>query len=211
MKRYNTKIKPVAPQLPAVIEPREITIDDLPSEEFMLALDIKQTQFGDFLKAFRFILYQSQGMSLAKAGRAAGISRSCLYEEYWRGHIATAQRAFLGAGMAGVMGARNQVFEEWPDLINSLVARVKSPLSELRDVTAAMEFLYEAVISQQPETRQDDSAERQYLQQGNNFSPMAAVNAIRAEPGSTIIINNNSGTKPDEPLILEAEIVEDSD
>lgn len=157
---------------------RAIELADLPSEELMEAIDVPLKQYGDFLKAFQLLIHVSQGMTITRAADAVRIERRSIYTEYWQTLISKAKLINASKLMISAQAAANRVVEEWPDLVHRFIARIKDPGSELRDVNAAMEFLYMAYIQSSGDTKKDDSAERAALASGQSYNPMAPIFAF---------------------------------
>lgn len=162
----------------------------------MESLKLKQADFPDFMRAFQYVMYTCEGLSISEAAKQANIPRSSLYEDRWQDLVNTAQRAYYTTTMTTAYSFRNRVLAEFPALLGKYMMLMNRSDVSLRDMTAAMQFLHEAVISKVTEIPKSDDKERAYLAQGGNFNPMTPVaNAIQANAGSTIIINN-TGEKP---------------
>jgi hypothetical protein len=166
----------------------DIDPDRLPSEESMRRLDIGDKEFGDFVKAYKYSIWRSQGLSISAACRKVGIARSTMHEERWQVLLSKAQRTILGELSTNITAGNNYVFDNWQQMLNMAVADALNPATPARDRVDVMEFLYMSVIQPAKENSKDDSPERAYLQQLNtaNFNPLQNVLNLQLPPGTQI-------------------------
>lgn len=163
------------------------------SQEAVDALNLPPGEFGDFMKAFKICVYQSEGLSLNEACKRAKLAHSSAYEEKWQILFSKARRVLLGKTMIGIAGASNLVLEKWPDLINKLIQEIQAPGISLKDRVSAMEFLFTAYMQNQ-EQKTDLSDQADFLSNASGFSPMRPLQiAIKAEPGSTVNVSQDNG------------------
>lgn len=161
---------------------------ELPSEEVMQALDLNHIDFGDFAICLKLISYQTAGMGFGAAAAAAGVPVRTLYEKRWVELLAKARRVAAGYLMQGVANAASQVYNEWPEIVNSIINVAKNGQRDHEKVAAA-ELLHHIFIEPIQQAPSDDTPEREYLKKPKNFNPSAP---IQVNEGGTVIINNVS-------------------
>ncbi len=168
-----------APQLDLVPVTFEIT------EQVLQELNVDNSDYPDFVRCVEILKLQIKGHTFKDACATAGVNVRTTYETRWLELQAKARKLLARPLLENVAAQSNLVYDEWGNIIKSLVNVAKTANFD-RDKVAAAELLYQIYIQPIQEAPKDDVAESNYFKKPKNFNPLTP---IQVNDGGTVIIN----------------------
>lgn len=174
--------------------PPTLKLDELISDPdlhpALEGLEIDASDTTDFLKCFRILELQMEGMTLKDACSEVGVLPQQFHKSRWQGLANLARRVLTAKVMVSVDNLANRVYERMPEMIDSMI-NVALNGGKDHEKVAAMELLwkmYPNVAGSKEEMGEKPQSD--YLKKPKNFNPMTPV--INIQPGATITITNQS-------------------
>lgn len=165
---------PGLPVLPTAPPQQAIAVSEIPTDDEMLALGLKQEEFPRFVKAMVICELQMAGSSLkdACADPRVDIHYNTLSGKLWQDMLAKARKFIVGRLSHNVNLATSIVFERWPDIIRGIVTIAENG-AEDRDKINATELLYSMYLANRADA--SNNVDDDYLKQAHNFTPFSVI------------------------------------
>ncbi len=166
-----------------VVAVQKFEQDDIP-QDVLVEWGVQSVEFPDFWRALHFVTLQARQMSIKDCAKYAGISYAMLSSSKWRRLIGIARNMVIGQALLQAQSVTAYVFEEWPDIVRSIVSVAKNGKRDSDKVDAA-ELLH-AMFINRVEPERDVSAEKAYLDTPQSFNPAQPLQIIQ----QNITVNN---------------------
>lgn len=162
-----------------------------PASDDIAAMGVAPSEFTDFIKAWKVITAQTEGVSFKKACENAGINVRAAYNDKWTELFSKAMQLVGKDLLVAVKNTRNLVYQAFEDMVRRQL-KIATTGSDDKAATAAFEVIYGIFVAGKLEEAVQDNKEMEYLRRrasNPNFNPMSPM--VTAEAGSTVIINSN--------------------
>lgn len=154
-------------------------------------LGVAEEDYTTFVKLIEIIKLQSEGTNVIDACKSVGMARSTFYTARIRRLMDKARQVVLKPAIMMAQSAATYVYEEWPEVVKSMVWVSKNSNNHMARVKAA-EVLGALYIANQMPSEQGESQEIAYMLKPKNFNNMTP---IQVNEGGTIIINQAEDPK----------------